>query len=219
MFSAGLLVLIGCGSGGGSSGGSSAPVNNTQAVQVNLGPANNSTNEAFVAVTVCVPGSSNCQTIENVEVDTGSEGLRLLSGQVSLSLPAVADTSGNALQECVSFADLSYVWGPVVSADIQMAGEKATSVPIQIVSASPAFPVPSNCISGAGATDDNTIAALGANGILGLGVFPTGLRRRVHVRFHPSPGHVLSLSQLGLPGCAGAPGTASEPSLVLSAGQ
>jgi hypothetical protein len=172
LVSAGLWVLIGCGgSGGSSSGGSSPPVNNTQPLQVSLGPANNSVNEAFVAVTICVPGSSNCQTIENVEVDTGSEGLRLLSGQVSLSLPAVADSGGDALQECVSFADGSYVWGPVVSADIQMAGEKAASVPIQIISASPKFPVPSNCISGAGATDDNTVAALGANGILGLGVF------------------------------------------------
>ena len=171
VFSAGLLVLIGCGGSSSSSGGSSTPVNNTQALQVNLGPANNSTNEAFVAVTICAPGSSNCQTIENVQLDTGSEGLRILSSQVSLSLPAVADTSGNALQECVSFADLSYVWGPVVSADIQMAGEKAASVPIQIISASPAFPVPSNCISGAGAAADNAVAALGANGILGLGVF------------------------------------------------
>ena len=172
VFSAGLLVLIGCGGSGGSNpGGGSTPVDNTQALQVNLGPANNSTNEAFVAVTVCVPGSSSCQTIENVEVDTGSEGLRVLSSQISLSLPAIADTSRNALEECVSFADTSYVWGPVVSADVQMAGEKATSVPIQIISASPKFPVPSNCISGAGAADVNTVAALGANGILGLGVF------------------------------------------------
>ena len=48
VFSAGLLVLIGCGgSGGSSSGGSNTPVNNTQALQVSLGPANNSTNEAW----------------------------------------------------------------------------------------------------------------------------------------------------------------------------
>jgi len=51
-----------------------------------------------------------------------------------------------------------------------MAAEKASAVPIQIISASDAFPAPSSCTSGGG-PDGNTVATLGANGILGIGPF------------------------------------------------
>jgi len=168
----GLVVLAGCGGSTTSSSNSSSPtpVNNTLALEVNLGPANNSVDMAFASVTICVPSSSNCQTIPNIQVDTGSEGLRLLSSVVTLSLPTITDNSNNVLQECVGFADGSYVWGPVAIADIQLAGEKAASVPIQVISASPSFAAPSACASGGG-PDDNTVPALGANGILGVGVF------------------------------------------------
>lgn len=167
-------AMAGCG-GGGSSPTSSITgqtVNNTQTVEVNSGPANNYTNGIFTTVTICVPGSSTCQDIPNVLVDTGSEGLRLLSSVVTLSLPAVTNNSNNTLQECASFADGSYVWGPVMGADIQIAGEKGSSVPIQLIdSSSPTkYPVPSSCTSGGG-SDENTVASLGANGILGIGVF------------------------------------------------
>src|ERR1700726_2971143 len=111
------LVLIGCGSssstspswslGGGSTGGTGTTptVNNTQSIQVNLGPAGNAVNGLYTSVTVCVPGTSSCQTISDVLVDTGSEGLRILSSQISLALPAVVDGNGNPLGNCVTFAD------------------------------------------------------------------------------------------------------------------
>jgi Protein of unknown function (DUF3443) len=172
----GALLLAGCGGSGSSSTSTSTspasttPVDNTAPLAVNLGPANNYNNGLFTSVTVCVPGTMNCQTIPNISVDTGSEGLRILSSQLTLSLSAVTGNSGNALQECVSFLDGSYVWGPVAAADIQLAGETASSVPIQIISANPSFPVPSQCSSG-GASNDNTVATLGANGILGIGSF------------------------------------------------
>jgi hypothetical protein len=170
--SAGLLILASCGGGKSSSPPStSTPVSNSQAVEVNLGPANNYANGFFASVTVCAPSSSNCQTINDLLVDTGSEGVRILSSQVSLSLPAITDSSGNALQECVQFADGSYLWGPVMSADIQMAGEKASSVPIQVIDApGQGVAPPSDCTSGGGA-NEGTVAALGANGILGIGNF------------------------------------------------
>jgi len=169
-----MLGLFGC---GGSSISSSSttpptPVNNTQPVEVNFGPANNYTNGLFTDVTICVPGTSNCQTIPNVLVDSGAEGLRLLSSVVTLTLPPVTDSSSNGLQECTGFADLSYVWGPVVGADIKIAGEKASSVPVQLIDSSnpTKYPVPSACTSGGG-LNDNTVSALGANGILGIGNF------------------------------------------------
>jgi len=172
---AGLVILTGC-------GGSSNPVvttnpvtsgNNVATVEVDLGPNNDFVNGLFTTVEVCEPGStSNCTSVPNVLVDTGSSGLRLLSAAVpGLSLPSIS-VSGSPLQECIQFVDLSYVWGPVAQADIHMAQETASSVPIQIISASPTYTVPSSCLSaGSGGTDLNSVQALGANGILGVGNF------------------------------------------------
>jgi len=173
LFSAISLVLAGCGGSTSSTisgSGSSTKVSNTQPIEVNLGPANNYPNGLFTSVTICAPGTSTCQTIPDILVDTGSEGLRLLSSTTTLTLPAVTGNSNNGLQECISFADGSYVWGPVVGADVQMAGEIASSVPIQLISESSQYAVPSQCTSGGGA-NDNTVASLGANGILGIGNF------------------------------------------------
>ena len=172
--SAALLMLAGCDDGGGSSSSSTptptpTPVNNTQAVQVNFGPANNDVDVAFTSVTICSPGSASCQTIPNIEIDTGSTGLRLIASKVTLSLPQVSDGRGNRLGNCIVFADNSFLWGPVAMADVQMAGEKASSVPIQLLGDSTFASVPDACNSGG--TADDTVDALGANGILGVGVF------------------------------------------------
>jgi len=171
-----LMFLAGCGGGSSSSTPPTTPASsNTTTMEVNPGPAN-SVNIGFVDVTVCTPGSTtNCATITNVQVDTGSEGLRVLSSAVAsltTPLPTITDSSGDVLQECVQFGDLSYVWGPVAQADVTLAGEKASSLPIQIISASPTYPVPSSCLSGGSGPSDNTVATLGANGLIGIGVFP-----------------------------------------------
>ena len=172
-----LVMSAGCGGGSSvpASTGTSTPppakstVNNVQSIAANAGPADNDVDMIFTSVTVCVPGTSNCQTIPNVQIDTGSEGLRILSSQVSLPLPQATDSSGSPLGNCVVFVDTSFVWGPVATADIQMAGEKASSVPVQII-ADPSFPAaPAACNSGG--PNLNTVATLGANGIIGLGVF------------------------------------------------
>jgi hypothetical protein len=165
------LGLTGC--GGGSSSSSSTglnTVNNTQPIEVNLGPLNDYPNGVFTTVTICVPGTSTCQNIPDVLVDTGSEGLRLLSSQVTLQLPPITDNSSNGLQECVVYGDGSYNWGAIVGADIKLAGEKAGSVPIQIIDSSnpTTYPVPNSCLSGGG-SNENTVQSLGANGILGIG--------------------------------------------------
>jgi hypothetical protein len=167
-----LMMLTSCDDGGGSSSSSSStppPVNNTEPVSVNLGPANNDANVLFVSVTICVPGTSTCQTIPNIEIDTGSIGLRIFSSQVSLALPKVSDGSGNALGNCVMFADNSFLWGPVAMADVKIAGESGSSVPIQIVS-DPTFPAVPNACSAGGMPLD-TVASFGAAGSLGVGVF------------------------------------------------
>lgn len=150
----------------------SASGQNVQPVSVNSGPANNYANGIFTSITVCVPSSSTCQTIDSVLVDTGSYGLRLLSsaggGALTLSLPAQTGTGGNPIGECAFFVS-GFTWGPVVSADVKMAGETASKVPVQVID--PTFAsVPPACKNG-GVPANDTLQTLGANGILGVGPF------------------------------------------------
>ena len=149
--------------------GGDGGVNNVQPIQVSFGPADNLVNGLYTSVTICVPGTSNCQTIDGVEVDTGSVGLRLLASRVTLGLPRMTDASGNALANCASYVDNSYTWGPMATADIRLAGEQASAVPIQLIGATAFAGAPDDCSRGGTAAD--TVSALSANGILGLAAF------------------------------------------------
>lgn len=167
------MLVFGCGSGSSGSqsqnNGNSNSASNVQPISVNGGPASNYVDGAFTSVTVCVPGSSsNCQTISGVLVDTGSFGLRLLSG-LSISLPPQTDSSGNPIAECTPFAD-GETWGSVNTADVKIAGETASSMPVQLIGSSTVpegLNIPSGC-TGQGSLMD-TLADLNANGILGVG--------------------------------------------------
>src|SRR6266853_4510191 len=70
---------------GSSSGGTTT--SNVLPIAVNAGPTNNALNQPFASVTICVPGTSNCQTIGGILVDTGSVGLRILSSALTVPLP------------------------------------------------------------------------------------------------------------------------------------
>ena len=149
---------------------------------VDAGPAPQSfftVNEAFTSVTVCVPGTSNCQTIDHVLVDTGSSGLRLLSsaggGELGLALPQANDSSGNPLYECLVFLD-GYIWGSVSTADITVAGEKASAVPVHVVIPSSTSPAPpQSCTSqnppGGNGNEGNSLQALAPTASSGLELF------------------------------------------------
>jgi len=186
-----LLLLGGCGGGGsgvapvGSKGGGSGtppppvPASNVVAMTVDAGPNATSTSSydvdtPFITVTVCAPGSTtNCQQIDHVEVDTGSFGLRLISSvltpSVASALRQELSTTGNPLVECTQFID-GFSWGPVKVADVRIAGESASSVPMQVIG-DPSFQneIPAAC-SGTGPEED-TVKEFGANGILGVGPF------------------------------------------------
>lgn len=167
-----------CGGGGGGSGATggtptpATPVTtvNSQPLSVDAGPANG-INTLFTSVTLCIPGdSTSCRTIDHVQVDTGSVGLRLIASVVpaGLALPQNTTPGGTALVECAQFAD-GYAWGPIKSADVQLGSQTARAVPIQIIG-DPAFAnVPSAC-SQTG-PDENTVQTFGANGIIGIGYF------------------------------------------------
>lgn len=183
------VLLAACGGGGGDSGNSSVSGGggssngpNTQptastasnTVPITVGPgAHNFVNIPNVSVTVCAPGTSTCQTIDNIQLDTGSYGLRLASDaatQIMGSLPVNASTSGGQLAECTQFAD-GFTWGTVRTADVKIGGETASGIPIQIVGDLPDSTVPLNgCVNG---SNESTSRQLGANGILGVGVAAT----------------------------------------------
>jgi hypothetical protein len=115
--------IVACGGSdlGSSDNGSVAPASNVVSVTVSGGPTNNAVNVLYTTVTVCLPGTSTCQTIDNIQVDTGSYGLRILAPVLTLTFP-VAKLNGSALVECTTFVD-GYSWGPVTLADVQISGE------------------------------------------------------------------------------------------------
>jgi len=170
-----LLAALAASCGGGSSSHVNSIVttgSNVQAIVVNSGPAHNYANGVFTSIIVCVPSSSNCQTIDGVLVDTGSYGLRLLSsaggGELNLPLPPQTGPHGNPMGECGDFVD-AYTWGSVVTADVKISGEQASSLPVQEID--PTFAAPPTDCQDFGVPEEDTLQSLGANGILGIGPY------------------------------------------------
>ncbi len=137
----GMLLIAGCGgsvnSSKSTSGGGPGPTkSNVMAISVNGGPiasqlnGGNYPNAAFASATICAPGSTtSCVTVNGLLVDTGSTGLRVLQSAVSsLNLPAVNASNSSAAYDCVSFVDGSYMWGPVLQADVTLGGETGQQV-------------------------------------------------------------------------------------------
>jgi hypothetical protein len=173
-------LIAGCGGGGSSndsqasSPSSPAPSGSNQmAVVVNQG-VSSVPNIPTVTVTVCAPGSTSaCQTIDNVLLDTKSFGLRVVNTSLSSiisGLPTLPSGSGN-LAQCAIFAN-SLTWGTIRTADVHIAGETATSIPVQVVGDLPDATIPSdNCTDRVPVSNaQQTASALNANGILGIGV-------------------------------------------------
>jgi hypothetical protein len=155
----------------------STSTSNVQPIVVDQGPegVSGSVNIPYTTVTVCVPGTNTCQSIDHVLVDTGSYGLRLISSVLTISLPQELDSSGNPLAECLAFLD-GYVWGPVQTATVSLAGESAASIPVQVMiptTSSP--PVPASCSNqnppGGNGNEGVSVSAFGANGVIGVGLF------------------------------------------------
>lgn len=123
-------------------------------------------NKPCVSVTVCTPGTTTCQTISDLLLDTGSYGLRVFKQALTVSLTQVTAASGGSLAECVTYADGSSQWGPIQKADVILGGEPAvSSVPIQVVDST--FSThPASCTS-----PETGPSAAGFNGILGVGLF------------------------------------------------
>jgi len=157
---------------------------NTTQIVVDAGPSGGfaigAVNVPYVTVTVCEPGSTtHCVTIDHVFLDTGSIGLRLLKSKVaSLALPSLAvpadaatATPAGPAVECYPFV-LGAVWGPLASVDLQIAGEHAAGLPVQLIddSTTPDYPAPADCVAASNGQLMNSAASLQANGLLGVGM-------------------------------------------------
>jgi hypothetical protein len=122
-------------------------------------------NKPCVSVTVCTPGTSTCQTITDILLDSGDSGLRIFK-QALNGLALTQETVGsNPLAECVQYGDGSSVWGPVQVASVVLGSESAVQVPIHVLDATFGT-TPSGCRNAYQTPMDG-----GFNGILGIGVF------------------------------------------------
>jgi hypothetical protein len=180
-----LGFLAACGGGGGYGGGGGTPPPppptqmiatpgppNVETMTVDSGPAGvSAVNTAYISVKVCLPGTSTCKTIDHIEVDTGSTGLRIMSSVLTaapaITLPAETDGT-NPLAECLKFADGSS-WGSLAIADITLpvSMETAANVHVQVIGDPAYTTIPSDCTPPL----ENTVVMFGANGILGVGPF------------------------------------------------
>jgi len=123
-------------------------------------------NIPFVSVTICVPNSTPCQTIDNILLDTASPGLRIFKQALTISLPA-EQSGGNPVGECIPFAVMN-AWGSVATASVTLGSEPPVTVPVQIIDSSFGTSSPPDACS----TGDFTAPGeMSANGL--LGVMPT----------------------------------------------
>jgi hypothetical protein len=171
---AALSLGLGACTGGGSSGTTVTPVppsGSTIRITINAGSSNVCSyyNAACATVTICQPGTSNCDTVDNILVDTGSFGLRVFGSLLTNTNNSLTtmQANGQPVSECVTYADTTANWGPVKYASVTLnSTTTATQIPIQVIDAS--SPGVSNC-SGASSTP----TAFGVNGILGVGPLRT----------------------------------------------
>ena len=151
-------------------------VNNTAALVVDGGPTVNGAsigyaNGVYTTVMVCVPNTTTCATVDHVLVDTGSAGFRVLASALgSVSLPGQNASDGNPMAECY-IAPTGYAWGPVALASVQVTGEIASSIPVQVIAPSNFSAAPASCTGQTTGGALSTVSMLKAKGILGIGVF------------------------------------------------
>ena len=159
--------------GGGTQTIATAGPPNVEPLIVDKGPTGLmgiATNTPFVSIKICAPGTTTCQTVDHIEVDTGSIGLRIISSVLtSVKLPLMTN-NGQPYAECLQFAD-GTSWGSLATADIQMpqSGAAATGVNVQLIGDPSVGSPPASCTG----IPENDVPTFGANGILGVGPFAT----------------------------------------------
>jgi hypothetical protein len=102
----------------------------------------------YASITICAHGTSNCTTVNNVLIDTGSFGLRIFGSQLSGLGIAPNTDGGDEVGECAFFGSGS-TWGAISTVDVKIAGEPTITIPIQVIDDTNAFaPAPKDCTQG-----------------------------------------------------------------------
>ncbi len=172
-----LLSLAGCGSS--SSGdppgpvpGGSPPGSNVVPITIGGGASlcTRIVNHPCVSVTICLPGTSQCQTVDDILLDTGSIGLRIFRSVVTLNFSSrlEQDSQGNQLGECVFFGTAA-LWGPIATAEIILGQEPEVVAPVQLIDAS--FAGQSASVNPCKEPVEDSPENAGLNGILGIDAF------------------------------------------------
>ncbi|MDR3606539.1 MAG: DUF3443 family protein [Oligoflexia bacterium] len=165
---------------GSATGPSAIPTSSTANIPLYIADSSttgqwNYTNEPLVSVTVCTPNhtsASQCQTISNVLLDTGSYGLRVFASAITNTNVRLAQQTVNVQGETMKVAECAQFgtgadWGAVKNADVLLGNQTASNIPIHVIDINYAS-VPSDCASLCPDTDPCTA---GYNGILGVGPF------------------------------------------------
>ena len=140
---------------------------NALPLAVTAGPFGDGFNEPFAAVTICATGTSNCTTVNDVLIDTGSFGLRIFGSQLSGLGITPNPNGGSELGECAFFGSGS-TWGSVSTVDVKIAGEPTMTIPIQVIDDIDAFaPAPRDCTQGTQLL--SSPSEVNFNGLLGIG--------------------------------------------------
>ena len=179
-------LIAGCGGGSGSSGGSgsgggsgvvSSPTmtgSNVVPITVNgsLCLSNSYVNEPCVSITICNPGTSTCQVIHGILLDTGSYGLRIFKSVLNSNISLTQVTSGsNPLAECVEYGGGTFQWGPVQLAGVILASEPTVTVPVQVIDSTFFGSIATSSTSTICPNAEQGPTETGFNGILGVGLF------------------------------------------------
>lgn len=160
------------------------PIDTGNTVPIVVDTAMGSVNQPAVTITLCPPSASDtsqCVTVNNMLVDTGSVGVRVASSALTAALKAqlltqagaTDDSSGTApIAECGLFAS-GFTWGAIKRADVTIGSKKASNIPIQVIGDS-GYAVPDDCSSRGGPDLGSLLGVNGTqtfNGIVGIGHF------------------------------------------------
>ena len=162
----------------------SPPVDTSNSVPIVVDTSMDAVNQPSVTVTLCpagAPNNSQCVTVTNMLVDTGSVGVRVASSALSPALNAqlltqvgaTDDKVGSApIVQCALFAS-GFTWGPIKRADVILGNKKASNIPIQVIGDG-GYTAPDDCTSRGGPDLGPLLGANGNrafNGIVGIGHF------------------------------------------------
>jgi hypothetical protein len=108
------------------------------------------TNLPTVSVTVCTQDQKSCETISNIMLDSGSDGLRVFESaftnqDILKSLSIIKNQAGDTLMTCTQAGGGESFWGYYAKTPIQIGNIHGVNVPVQFMGQSQ-YPVPSNCI-------------------------------------------------------------------------